>query len=210
MTHQFTFYNEEEARNGLLLSSDQIPIFRSGYNVMGLVNEIQTETIWGNYLLGCLKTWNTKNVPLLQIPNAVLGLIGELQEYMETPTLDEFGDVLYYRAILRYLVADEGEIYSTFPAISFNVGTVINLLADYGKKAVYHDKMFDIKTRDKYEKAFAMLDAFLWDQLVFRHNLLSFEPAFKYNLDKLANRHEKGFNPNYDSLNTNQTVLPLP
>jgi len=202
----FEYYSDYQAKHGLGaledLRKESVLIPTSGYDIAGLISEIRNETIWGEYLQGCLKTWNTASPPLFQIPNASLGLVGELLEYKATPTIDEFGDILYYRAILRYLVGDKIEIYSVKSIDDFDWFEVINLISDYSKKVVYHDKMHDIKTRNKYDKAFAMLDAFLWYQMLYVHELKTFETVFYYNLSKLSNRHQKGFNPSYDSTAT--------
>lgn len=196
--NDFFYYTFVEAKNILVLH-DQIGIPSYGINPSGLVDEISTDELFGSYLKGCIRTWNTSNPPLLQIPNAALGLIGEICEYTDSGTLDEFGDLIYYRAIFRYLLGDVTEIYSTKTVWEFNLTETINLIADVAKKFVYHTKMHDVKTLGRYHQAFDMLDALLLHNLKHIHKLDSFQPVFEYNLSKLAKRHQVGFNPNYDS-----------
>lgn len=196
----FYFYNETLRQIGFDGANiDKIPIPIDGYNVSLLLNELKEGTIWGQYLVNCIKTWNQQSSPLYQIPNATLGLLGEITEYMETPTLDEFGDVLYYRTILYWLLGDEIKIFPTMESDSLDFHKFTLLISDFTKKAVYHNKMHDEKTMRKYHKAALMLDSYLWFELTSRHNLTTFESVFNQNIEKLNQRHTKGFNPNHDN-----------
>lgn len=177
-----------------------IPIPINGYNPSLLAAEIVNDTIWGQYLVNCIRTWNKRSPAIFQIPNAVLGLIGEVAEYSKEPSTDEFGDMLYYRAILRWLLGDETMIYPDNEVEGqFNFDEFALLIADFGKKAVYHDKMHDIKTMGEYYAAINMLDAFLFNELTNRFGLTNFTSIFQENIIKLQKRHKKGFNPNHDS-----------
>ncbi len=202
-TDKFAFYNEAERKTGIVgLTEGITPVPLYGYSVMSLVSELRHENIYGNYLLNCIKTWNQEVPPLYQIPNATLGLIGELAEYFENPTIDEFGDVLYYRAILCWLLGEATEPYMTTKPNEFDFATFTGLTSDFTKKVVYHSKMYDTKTLTKHHKFMTMLDSFLFNELVNVHGLVSFESVFQFNIDKLNKRHQgSGFNPNYDSSN---------
>ncbi len=204
-TDNFAFYNETERKFGIInLPVDATPIPLYGFSPMSLVSELRHENVWGNYLLSCLKTWNNEASPLYQIPNAVLGLIGEISEYLENPTIDEFGDITYYRAILCSLVGEASQIVLSKQRNNFDIATFTGLIADFAKKSVYHGKMYQPKTLGKYRSAMSMLDAFLWHELYNVHELTSFDTVFASNIEKLTNRHNgSGFNPNYDSQATN-------
>lgn len=177
-----------------------VPIPINGYNPTSLARELTNDTIWGEYLTSCIRTWNKRSPALYQIPNAVLGLIGEVAEYLQAPSIDEFGDILYYRAILRWLLGDETMIYpDNEVAGEFRFDEFTLFIADFGKKAVYHDKMNDVKTIGKYFVAMNMLDAFICNELTNRFNLMDFKFIFRENITKLEKRHIKGFNPNHDN-----------
>lgn len=196
---KFYFYNEVERRNKHIVSTkDTIALPLYGYNIIALRKEIATENIFGEYLLNCIRTWNQSSPPLYQIPNAALGLIGEVAEYMEKPSIDELGDILYYRSILLWLLGEYTQIYEmTF--IDFKFNDFALLLSDFTKKAVYHDKMYDTKTVMKYRNAMSILDAYIWKEMKTRYNLRNFDVIFQENIAKLSQRHVEGFDPNYGS-----------
>ena len=111
-------------------AGDSLPIRVDGLDWRTLIDEIDEGTIHANYLLDALKTWNIKYCPNEQIANACLGLIGELSEYIINPSQDELSDIIYYRAINRYLFADSLD-YSAADLYPLDVQEWSSLLIDY-------------------------------------------------------------------------------
>ena len=177
---------------------NEILIPELSFNLPELMRNIDEEDINYLYLKTSLKTWNQNVCQLEQINNAVLGIIGELAEYLESLSgdelLDELGDLIYYRTILKYLVGDNlayNKVNSNFDGIFKIVGS----LADFSKKILYHGKWEIPKTRTKYIEAIAILDNLIINDIDILGATLS--EVHTRNVDKLQNRHGSSFNPSH-------------
>lgn len=190
------FLNENEVTK---YHGDEIFIRAEGINPIGLEDEILEDILPSQYLKSCLKTWNTRDNFKLQLANAGLGLVGELAEYLQTRTIDEMGDVLYYRAIYRYLMGDTINLSFTEYVYELNWELVmISLLSDVAKKVVFHDRLSSQKTRDRYYKGMNYLDMFIKYELTNSLAPVTLEEIMRLNIEKLQTRHHNGvFNPNY-------------
>jgi len=196
---------QEIISRATLFDEDTFFIRENPYgNVDEIMKEMLSNTPEFRYLSSCLKTWNVRDNINLQVANAGLGLIGELFEYFESPSHDELGDVLYYRALLRYLLSDTQKISSDMSISdgNFSYDVMTSFLADVSKKVAFHDRYNDKKTRNRYSIAMEMLDAFLLYDLHYVLMLDSFDSTYEMNINKLSQRHPKGFKPNYDSSTT--------
>lgn len=174
-----------------------------GLDTSTLTKQIETQDVWGKYLMSCLKTWNNKYPLALQVTNACLGVVGELTELLQIEDLksedfiSEFGDLLYYRTILSYLfgvslaleaLEDEPDNSSVYQCVS--------LLSDVGKKSFFHTKISSIKNLNRLKLGLNYLDTIIIDLL--KNSEIALDEIMLYNIAKLSNRHNSGsFNPNY-------------
>ena len=143
------------------IKPDEIVIRSEGVDPASLEKELEE---WESYLKYCLRTWNSTNTLNIQVANAALGLLGELAEYLTSPSEDELGDVLYYRAILCYLMGRGTHIDTCGLTVfddEFNYDLIFAYLADVGKKVAFHDKFSNAKLRHRFQTAMSMLDAVL-------------------------------------------------
>lgn len=170
----------------------------TGINPKGLENELLENIIPSEYLKSCLATWNIRDNINFQLANAGLGLVGELTEYFQTRTPDEMGDILYYRAIYRYLMGDTIAITDIDYVYELHWELVIiSMLADVAKKVVFHDRITSPKTRDRYNKGMTYLDMFIRYEFANTLAPVTLDEVMKMNIKKLQGRHSEGFNPNY-------------
>lgn len=189
------FLNEDEVTK---YHGDVISIRSEGINPVGLEDEILQNTLSSKYLQSCLKTWNIRDNFKMQLANAGLGLVGELTEYFQTRTPDEMGDILYYRAIYRYLMGDTIAITDIDYVYELNWELVIiSMLADVAKKVVFHDRITSPKTRDRYNKGMAYLNMFIRYEFANTLAPVTLDEVMQMNIEKLQGRHSEGFNPNY-------------
>lgn len=187
---QYTLYSQDEAR--LLpfwLSPVSIPEY--GIEVAKLELEFIRETPWIKYLLSCLSTWMV-DAPIYQIGHSAVGIISEIPEFIETPSVDEMGDIFYYRTVFLYLWGMSLELETTERIDSPN--KAIQLLAGIAKNVSFTNRL--LKAREKVSLAKTYLDGWILSQLE-QHDLLVSDIQ-QQNLDKLAKRHpNKKFNQNY-------------
>lgn len=151
-----------------------------------------------DYQTECLKTWNEQEP---QLANAALGLVGEYWEWQEhdltekSKHLDEFGDFLYYQAILYHLLGLDRtsgvKLYETEAPIRAH--GPISVMAERVKKIVYHDR--DIEEWH-WSPVTARLDSWIHQECK-TMDIDEFRQR-KKNVEKLSTRHSDGsFNPNH-------------
>lgn len=170
-------------------------IYTNGVNPE-LCHEHLQETKWGDYVAYALSTWNQYFSPALQISNACQGITGELAECYLNPSLDEIGDLTYYRNILRYRMAD-GFDFTVMPRtlVEEDIMFGISMISDVGKKIGFHNKLGDSKTNGRYSDGITIVDIFIQNWC--NKNNLTHWDVMDYNVEKLSQRHGKSFNSNY-------------
>ena len=190
----FTMKDYETYRSTLRNLPADFYIYHRGI-VPDICAEQLSETRWGEYIAYAVKTWNHSDAPILQIANACAGITGELAECYLNPTLDEMGDLLYYRNIFRYLMADDFDF--TSPLVAQDTDKLmygISMISDVGKKIGFHNKLSDPKTNNRYLQGIEIVDTFIQNWCS-RMNLSHWD-VMDYNIEKLKSRHGDSFNPN--------------
>lgn len=195
MTNTLLFTTTDAYNRNFDVSKFDVTIFNPGVNQEKLINEIGENTPEVQYMVECVKTWNRKYSLAEQIANACLGLIGEIVEYYEVYTADEFGDVLYYRTILKMLMGDSLE-YNYDASCETTLWQAIGLLSDVGKKVAFHNKLGNEKTMERYKEAIQRIDNMILGECatLFHYDMRALE---RYNIEKLNKRHGNVFTPTY-------------
>ena len=174
------------------------------HNIRGSLEDMVEGGQEYHFTQQCLKTWNMDHNHPQQISHAVHGLVGELIEFGDEhlrpdkddeKIIDELGDVLYYRAILKFLM---GDVAAYEPSDKRSVLTAINKFSDIAKKIAYHKTWDSDKVRTRYAEGIQYLDNYLTTVMTMRD--LSLQQVQQHNINKLQGvngRHTNGFNPNY-------------
>jgi NTP pyrophosphatase (non-canonical NTP hydrolase) len=136
------------------------------------------------------RTWNDDPPTAYQPANAALGVVGEVHEYADSPTVDELGDLLHYATTLRRLydfpVADPaGE--TLVPDLE-RMRRLAGAIAERTKKCVYHG--------DEPGEELETLTSELLDHVAAEAEVrleTTLEAVRQENVDKLYERYPNGF-----------------
>lgn len=85
------------------------------------------------------QTWNTEPPWRYQIPNAALGITGELGEYFKATERAELGDVMYYVETTRRLFELGPATYEEIGPLWSGIRGVVFELCETVKSYTYHD-----------------------------------------------------------------------
>ena len=199
-----TTYFSQQYEAAKLSNADFVWLSQESRSMELVVQEAFENTLHFRYGQQCLKTWNMDHNHPQQISHAVHGLVGELIEFGDEhlrpdkddeKIIDELGDVLYYRAILKFLM---GDVATYEPSNKRSVLTAINKFSDIAKKIAYHKTWDSDKVRTRYAEGIQYLDNYLTTVMTMRD--LSLQQVQQHNINKLQGvngRHTNGFNPNY-------------
>jgi len=136
------------------------------------------------YAEAVLRTWNGDHDSDAQVCNAVLGVVGEVGEYVDNPSPDELGDVLYYKAMVRQLL--DTRQTNTVAMKTRDLPREAARLAEATKKYVFHDAPLNPAVQ-----ALSRLEFCLYHEADLRGWDLS--DVRQQNIDKLRDRYPNGF-----------------
>jgi hypothetical protein len=141
-----------------------------------------------DYREATARTWNTNTPEQYQPANAALGVVGEVREFIDDPTVDEAGDVLYYLTTLRRLVGlpvlekyrlNGENLPIEIPPTAFR-------LAEYVKKHVFHGDDHARSINAATQALFGQLTAAM-------QGFAGMDAVRAANIAKLTDRHPDGF-----------------
>ena len=143
------------------------------------------------YTQACLRTWTFEGTKAERVSNAMLGIIGELNEYFNaegSDKIDEAGDVLYYIHILKYELGDSAEMVDADVEVflspkAYIISTAMHL-AELVKKGLYHGKDVKEDTAATLRKLFYLFVV---------NNTLDLNEVMQHNVNKLRKRYPNGF-----------------
>lgn len=138
---------------------------------------------WQEYRDEVKRTMPPENTPLQRCVYA-LGLVGEVAEYWDDPTIDEAGDVLWYREAL-------GECYGLEPGLGWSEYSADDIRAMAGRVA---EAVKKVEGHDRQDLMPRLVDQLKYFYSALRYDYCqSLESVMEHNVKKLRERWPNGF-----------------